>query len=103
MFTMIDNADPIDYIDYDADDEDDVDPMQDLMDMYCNDMEMRRQHKPLAEVKIYEDLNNCDAAETFEKLCTNNIGISGMRLDLFMDDLDKEKEESNGMETKEEA
>lgn len=54
-------------------------------------------------MKIYEDLNNCDAAETFEKLCTNNIGISGMRLDLFMDDLDKEKEESNGMETKEEA
>lgn len=55
------------------------------------------------EVSIYEDLYGVDAQEAFEQLCESELGISGMRLDLFVDGYTPRKRGSNGIhEDKEE-
>ena len=38
------------------------------------------------EVKINEDLYNVDAHSAFSQLCEMTTGISGLRLDLFIDE-----------------
>ena len=60
-------------------------------------------NKTSDEVHIYEDLYAVDAHEAFEQVCENNIGISGLRLDLFIDSIPRQKEDTYELETKEEA
>lgn len=54
------------------------------------------------EVGIYEDLYNVDAQEAFEQLCESELGMSGMRLDLFIDGYTPRKRESNGIQQEKE-
>jgi len=54
------------------------------------------------EVSIYEDLYDIDAQEAFEQLCESELGISGMRLDLFIDGYTPRKRGSNGIQQEKE-
>ena len=50
------------------------------------------------EVSIFEDLYDVNAQEAFEQLCESELGMSGMRLDLFIDGYTPRKRESNGIQ-----
>jgi hypothetical protein len=54
------------------------------------------------EVSIYEDLYGVDAQEAFKQLCESELGMSGMRLDLFIDGYTPRKRGSNGIQQEKE-
>ena len=103
MFDISDDLDPIDYIDYDADDEEDecYTKTQEMLDNNKEIFDMYLAGKHPNEIRIYEDLHNFNAHDTFSKLCEYELSISNMCLDLFFDDT--KESETYGMETKEEA
>lgn len=54
--------------------------------------------KTVDEVSIYEDLLGIDAQKLFDKWCASETGISGLRLDLFIDGYySKIEREDNGI------
>lgn len=39
----------------------------------------------IEECKVYEDIYGVDVAKAFKKVCESSLGISGLRLDLFLE------------------
>lgn len=62
-------------------------PTDDELEVYKKILDSCVSHGSMDEVHIYEDLYQVDAQKAFEKLCEVNLGMSGMRLDLFLDDV----------------
>ena len=62
------------------------------LEVYRKILDACASNNSLDEVHIYEDLYDVDAQKAFEKLCEASFGISGMRLDLFLDGLSGNKD-----------
>lgn len=62
------------------------------LEVYKKILDACASNNSLDEVHIYEDLYGVDAQKAFEKICAISLGISGMRLDLFLDGLSGDKD-----------